>query len=72
FGLQMVSCRKDNLNHENLCMAVLIQEVICGDYTFAIHTKNPLSWDTCEIHAKVTGHPSKNIGLYSKPSIMYQ
>ncbi|KAF9687430.1 hypothetical protein SADUNF_Sadunf02G0092700 [Salix dunnii] len=43
FGLQMVSCRKDNLNHENLCMALLIQEVICGDYTFAIHTKNPLS-----------------------------
>ncbi|KAJ6335368.1 hypothetical protein OIU78_012074 [Salix suchowensis] len=39
----MVSCRKDNLNHENLCMAVLIQEVICSDYTFAIHTKNPLS-----------------------------
>ncbi|KAG5251110.1 alpha-glucan water dikinase [Salix suchowensis] len=28
-------------------MAVLIQEVICGDYTFAIHTKNPLSGIPC-------------------------
>lgn len=38
-----VSCRKANLNRENLCMAELIQEVICGDYAFVIQTKNPLS-----------------------------
>jgi hypothetical protein len=38
-----VSCRKANLNHENLRMAVLIQEVVCGDYAFVIQTKNPLS-----------------------------
>lgn len=34
-------------------MAVLIQEVICGDYAFVIHTKNPLSGDTTEIYAEV-------------------
>ncbi|KAL9359444.1 hypothetical protein Peur_047567 [Populus x canadensis] len=61
-----VSCRKANLNHENLCMAVLIQEVVCGDYAFVIQTKNPLSG------IPVTGYPSKNIGLYSKPSIIFR
>ncbi|CAK7347288.1 unnamed protein product [Dovyalis caffra] len=111
--------RKANLNHENLCMAVLIQEVICGDYAFVIHTKNPLSGDTSEIYAEIVkglgetlvgAHPgramsflakksnlkfpivrlyplyvpsldaslsldkkaSKNVGLYSKPSIIFR
>ena len=34
-------------------MAVLIQEVICGDYAFVVHTKNPLSGDATEIYAEV-------------------
>ncbi|XP_021284061.1 alpha-glucan water dikinase 2 isoform X3 [Herrania umbratica] len=97
------SCRKAKLNHEDLRMAVLVQEVICGDYAFVIHTKNPLSGDTSEIYAEivkglgetlvgaypgramsfiakknnikcpiVTGYPSKQIGLYSKPSIIFR
>ncbi|KAG8654882.1 hypothetical protein MANES_05G189000v8 [Manihot esculenta] len=98
-----VSCRKANLNHDNLRMAVLIQEVISGDYAFVIHTKNPLSGDASEIYTEivkglgetlvgaypgramsfitkksnlrfpiVTGYPSKNIGLYSKKSIIFR
>ncbi|CAJ1974047.1 unnamed protein product, partial [Sphenostylis stenocarpa] len=47
-----LSCQKAKLNHENICMAVLIQEVICGDYAFVIHTKNPLSGDATEIYAE--------------------
>ena len=39
-----------------LVVAVLIQEVICGDYAFVIHTKNPLSGDTSEIYAEVSHH----------------
>ncbi|KAK6245801.1 hypothetical protein SCA6_008891 [Theobroma cacao] len=94
------SCKKAKLNHEDLRMAVLVQAVICGDYAFVIHTKNPLSGDTSEIYAEivkglgetlvgaypgramsfiakknnrpiVTGYPSKQIGLYSKPSIIF-
>lgn len=34
-------------------MAVLIQEIICGDYAFVIHTKNPLSGDNSEIYTEV-------------------
>lgn len=34
-------------------MAVLVQEVICGEYAFVIHTKNPLTGDTSEIYAEV-------------------
>ncbi|KAJ4701488.1 Alpha-glucan water dikinase [Melia azedarach] len=98
-----LSCRKSNLNHNNLCMAVLIQEIICGDYAFVIHTKNPLSGDNSEIYTEIvkglgetlvgaypgramtfitkknnlkspiiTGYPSKLIGLYSKPSIIFR
>ncbi|GLT60579.1 hypothetical protein SLA2020_333400 [Shorea laevis] len=98
-----LSCRKANLNHENLLMAVLIQEIICGDYAFVIHTKNPISGDTSEIYAEivkglgetlvgaypgramsftakknnvtcpsVTCYPSKQIGLYSRPSVIFR
>ena len=49
-----LSCRKAKLNHEDLRMAVLVQEVIRGDYAFVIHTKNPLSGDTSEIYAEVS------------------
>lgn len=48
------SCKKAKLNHEDLRMAVLVQAVICGDYAFVIHTKNPLSGDTSEIYAEVS------------------
>ena len=34
-------------------MAVLVQEIICADYAFVIHTKNPLSGDTSEIYTEV-------------------
>lgn len=34
-------------------MAVLIQEVICGDYAFVIHTNNPVSGDSSEIYTEV-------------------
>ncbi|KAK3231095.1 hypothetical protein Dsin_002976 [Dipteronia sinensis] len=98
-----ISCRKANINHNDLCMAVLIQEIICADYAFVIHTKNPLSGDVSEIYTEivkglgetlvgaypgramsfitkknnlkspiVTGYPSKPIGLYSKPSIIFR
>ncbi|KAK0576162.1 hypothetical protein LWI29_013035 [Acer saccharum] len=98
-----ISCRKANINHSDLCMAVLIQEIICADYAFVIHTKNPLSGDVSEIYTEivkglgetlvgaypgramsfitkknnlkspiVTGYPSKLIGLYSRPSIIFR
>eukprot|EP00257_Ricinus_communis_P020529 XP_015579774.1 LOW QUALITY PROTEIN: alpha-glucan water dikinase 2 [Ricinus communis] len=98
-----VSCRKANLNHDNLRMAVLIQEVICGDYAFVIHTKNPLTGDASEIYIEIVkglgetlvgaypgramsfitkksninfpiviSYPSKNIGLYSKKSLIFR
>ncbi|XVF36561.1 hypothetical protein REPUB_Repub19eG0068200 [Reevesia pubescens] len=60
-----VSCRKAKLNHEDLRMAVLIQEVICGDYAFVIHTKNPLSGDTSEIYAEIVkGLGETLVGAY--------
>ncbi|KAJ4851076.1 Alpha-glucan water dikinase 2 [Turnera subulata] len=60
-----VSCRKAKLNHDNLCMAVLIQEVICGDYAFVLHTKNPLSGDASEIYAEIVkGLGETLVGAY--------
>ncbi|XP_039049997.1 alpha-glucan water dikinase 2 [Hibiscus syriacus] len=60
-----VSCKKGKLNHEDLRMAVLIQEVLCGDYAFVIHTKNPLSGDTSEIYAEIVkGLGETLVGAY--------
>ncbi|CAB79355.1 putative protein [Arabidopsis thaliana] len=98
-----VSCKKNKLDHDAVCMAVLIQEVICGDYAFVIHTNNPVSGDSSEIYTEIVkglgetlvgaypgramsfitkktnlksptviSYPSKRIGLYSKPSIIFR
>ncbi|KAL8137845.1 hypothetical protein V2J09_003846 [Rumex salicifolius] len=47
------STKKVGLNHDDLCMAVLVQEVISADYAFVIHTTNPSSGDSTEIYAEV-------------------
>jgi alpha-glucan, water dikinase len=39
--------------HQDLFMAVLIQEVIEADYSFVIHTVNPVSGNRDEIYAEV-------------------
>ena len=48
-----ISSRKAKLNHDSICMAMLIQEIICADYAFVIHIKNSLSGDTSEIYTEV-------------------
>ncbi|XP_043699404.1 alpha-glucan water dikinase, chloroplastic-like isoform X2 [Telopea speciosissima] len=47
------STRKAKLDHNSLCMAVLVQEIINADYAFVIHTTNPSSGDSSEIYAEV-------------------
>ncbi|KAK7858548.1 alpha-glucan water dikinase 2, partial [Quercus suber] len=60
-----VSCKKAKLDHGNLCMAVLVQEIICADYAFVIHTKNPLSGDTSEIYTEIVkGLGETLVGAY--------
>ncbi|KAK9096999.1 hypothetical protein Sjap_022496 [Stephania japonica] len=61
-----ISCRKANLNHDHLCMAILIQEVISADYAFVIHTRNPLSGDNSEIYAEIVkGLGETLVGAYA-------
>lgn len=61
-----VSCRKANLNHEHLCMSVLIQEIISADYAFVIHTRNPLSGDSSEIYTEIVkGLGETLVGAYA-------
>lgn len=52
------STRKVKLDHDFLCMAVLVQEIINADYAFVIHTTNPSSGDSSEIYAEVLGSTS--------------
>lgn len=42
-----------NINHDDLMMAVLIQQVIAADYAFVIHTTNPLNGRDDELLAEV-------------------
>ncbi|XP_042502200.1 alpha-glucan water dikinase, chloroplastic-like isoform X2 [Macadamia integrifolia] len=59
------STRKVNLDHDYLCMAVLVQEIISADYAFVIHTSNPSSGDSSEIYAEVVkGLGETLVGAY--------
>ncbi|KAG6759002.1 hypothetical protein POTOM_035466 [Populus tomentosa] len=59
------STRKVKLDHDYLCMAVLVQEVINADYAFVIHTTNPSSGDSSEIYAEVVkGLGETLVGAY--------
>ncbi|KAE8716168.1 Alpha-glucan water dikinase [Hibiscus syriacus] len=59
------STRKVKLDHDYLCMAVLVQEIINADYAFVIHTTNPSSGDLSEIYAEVVkGLGETLVGAY--------
>lgn len=59
------STRKVKLDHDYLCMAVLVQEIINADYAFVIHTTNPSSGDASEIYAEVVkGLGETLVGAY--------
>ncbi|XP_071716394.1 alpha-glucan water dikinase, chloroplastic-like isoform X2 [Rutidosis leptorrhynchoides] len=59
------STRKVRLDHDLLCMAVLVQEIINADYAFVIHTTNPSSGDESEIYAEVVkGLGETLVGAY--------
>ena len=47
------SRRARGIPHDNLRMAVLIQQVVEADYAFVIHTANPLTGDREELYAEV-------------------
>lgn len=59
------STRKVKLDHDYLCMAVLVQEIISADYAFVIHTTNPLTDDSSQIYAEVVkGLGETLVGAY--------
>ncbi|KAK1425887.1 hypothetical protein QVD17_21249 [Tagetes erecta] len=59
------STNKVKLDHDFLCMAVLVQEIINADYAFVIHTTNPSSGDSSEIYAEVVkGLGETLVGAY--------
>ncbi|GMH01575.1 hypothetical protein Nepgr_003414 [Nepenthes gracilis] len=66
------STRKVGLDHDYLCMAVLVQEVISADYAFVIHTINPSSGDSTEIYAEVVkGLGETLVGAYPGRALSY-
>ena len=48
-----VSRRARGIPHEDLFMAVLIQQVVEAEYAYVIHTMNPFSEDSNELYAEV-------------------
>jgi len=60
-----LSRRAQGIAHEDLFMAVLIQEVVDADYSFVIHTVNPFTGDRDEIYAElVLGLGETLVGNY--------
>lgn len=66
------STRKTNIDHSDLCMAVLVQEIIQADYAFVIHTTNPSTGDETEIYAEVVkGLGETLVGAYSGRALSF-
>ncbi len=60
-----ISRRTRRIPHEDLFMAVLIQEVVEAEYAFVIHTVNPFSGDRGELYAEmVAGLGETLVGNY--------
>jgi alpha-glucan,water dikinase len=64
--------------HQDLFMAVLIQEVIEADYSFVVHTVNPVSGNWDEIYAEVVlglgealvgNYPGRALSFTSKKGV---
>ena len=49
-----LSRRAYSIAHEDLFMAVLIQQVVEAEYAFVIHTVNPITGDRGEVYAELT------------------
>ncbi|KAL2621231.1 hypothetical protein R1flu_001436 [Riccia fluitans] len=66
------STRKVKIDHNDLCMAVLVQEIIQADYAFVIHTTNPSTGDSTEIYAEVVkGLGETLVGAYSGRALSF-
>eukprot|EP00271_Cylindrocystis_brebissonii_P010276 TRINITY_DN26421_c0_g1_i1.p1 TRINITY_DN26421_c0_g1~~TRINITY_DN26421_c0_g1_i1.p1 ORF type:complete len:1482 (-),score=381.52 TRINITY_DN26421_c0_g1_i1:676-5121(-) len=66
------STRKAKMNHGDLCMAVLVQEIVQADYAFVIHTTNPSTEDPTEIYAEVVkGLGETLVGAYSGRALSF-
>ena len=66
------STRKAKMDHSDLSMAVLVQEVVQADYAFVIHTTNPSTEDPTEIYAEVVkGLGETLVGAYSGRALSF-
>ncbi|KAJ4963695.1 hypothetical protein NE237_023634 [Protea cynaroides] len=66
-----ISCRKANVNHAHLCMAVLVQEIVkgLGETLVGAYPGRAMSFITKKSDLKspiVAGYPSKHVGLFIK------
>jgi len=67
-----LSRRARGIGHEDLFMAVLIQEVVEADYSFVIHTANPVTGERDEIYAEVVlGLGETLVGNYPGRALSY-
>ncbi|KAI5078481.1 hypothetical protein GOP47_0006152 [Adiantum capillus-veneris] len=66
------STRKAKIDHNDLSMAVLVQEIVRADYAFVIHTTNPSNEDSSEIYAEVVkGLGETLVGAFSGRALSF-
>ena len=67
-----LSRKANGIPHEDLFMAVLIQEVVQAEYSFVIHTVNPLTLAKVEIYAEaVLGLGEALVGNYPGKALSF-
>eukprot|EP00898_Chlorokybus_atmophyticus_P008483 jgi/Chlat1/8636/Chrsp86S08014 len=62
----VMSCAKAGISHDDLTMAVLVQEIVPAEYAFVVHTTNPQTNVTSELYAEVVAGLGETLvsGLY--------
>jgi alpha-glucan,water dikinase len=67
------------MRHEDIFMAVLVQEVVNAEYAFVIHTANPFTQDRDELYAEVVpglgetlvgNYPGRSLSFVSKKDVI--
>ena len=60
-----LSRKRMGIPHENLSMAVLVQQVVPADYAYVIHTVNPTNGNRDELYAEMVLGLGRNAGRQS-------
>jgi phosphoglucan,water dikinase len=68
----VLSRKQAGIPHENAQMAVIIQQMLMPDYSFVLHTVNPLSYNADEVYAELAVGLGETLASAAAPGTPYR